>query len=191
MRNLNKIRALSIMIVFFSLCIILLPITISALVYQNVGLTNQITVNSINSKWIDEIGEPAENLVIPTHLAPGEKLNLNGGLRIVNLGNDSYARFKVDFKLNDALANIFEISVGEDWFLGDDGWYYFVNDSSSVFEMGASSLAITQLKVSSSLNNSNVGNLIEIEILSEVIDVNSEIWHEWLTPDNWHETINI
>lgn len=187
MRNLNKIKFLSIMVVFFSLCIILLPVTVSALLYQNVSLSNQITVSSINSKWIDGNGSPAENLTIPDYIAPGEKIELNGGLTLVNLGNDSYARFRVDCKLNDALADIFEISVGEDWFIGDDGWYYFVNDSSSVFEMGASSLAITEIKLSTSLDNSNIGDLIEIEILSEVIDVNSEIWHEWLTPDNWHE----
>ena len=94
--------------------------------------------------------------------------------------------FKVDFKLNDASSDCFEIRVGDNWFLGDDGWYYFVGDSSSVFEMGASSLAITELKVSNDFNNSDIGDFLEVEIVSQVVDVNSEIWQEWQTPDGWN-----
>ena len=111
MKYLKNVKFLTIMIAVFSLIIIIFPISIRAALMQNASLNNQIKVNSINSKWVDGNNSSAESLTIPEFVAPGEEINLNGGLYIQNLGNDSYARFKVESKLNGIEENVVEIQV--------------------------------------------------------------------------------
>ena len=187
MKYLKNVKFLTIMIAVFSLIIIIFPISIRAALMQNASLNNQIKVNSINSKWVDGNNSSAESLTIPEFVAPGEEINLNGGLYIQNLGNDSYARFKVESKLNGIEENVVEIQVSQGWVLGSDGWYYYVSaENTSVLLMHNVVKAIEKIIVVDSLNNSNIGNLIEIGLTSEVADINENKWEEWNPPNEWY-----
>ena len=181
----KNIAFLVIVILFCLALTIVFPIYINAALMQKGELNNYIKVNSINSKWLDSLGGNASALIIPEYLAPGEELNLNGGLGIKNTGNDAYARFKAVFKLNGSVSNIIDLEAGDDWKQGSDGWYYFVGRSPSIFNMSESSLAIKKMSISKTLNNSNINNSILVELTSEVVDPESTEWQSWAPPSEW------
>ena len=126
---------------------------------------------------IDGNEQKLNELTIPKHVAPGEVLDLNGGLVLKNTGINAYARFKPELKLNGEETNLLELELDENWIQGNDGWYYYSNPTNrATINLAEVVPVIEKITILDTFTNANRGDKISMELIAELIDAESIEW---------------
>ena len=176
MKYLVSWQAVVIVLIAF-IAVLCVPIIGNASLKQDTILSNTITVNSVNSKWLDGQERKLDEISIPEHVVPGETLDINGGLKLKNTGMDSYARFKTEFKLNDVDTILLELDIDENWKQGSDGWYYYINSTNrEKIALGEVVKVIDTIKILDTFTNANSDDVISMEFSAEVLDSGTIDW---------------
>lgn len=176
MKYLVSWQAVVIVLIAF-IAVLCVPIIGNASLKQDTILSNTITVNSVNSKWLDGQERKLDEISIPEHVVPGETLDINGGLKLKNTGMDSYARFKTEFKLNDVDTILLELDIDENWKQGSDGWYYYINSTNRAkIALGEVVKVIDTIKILDTFTNANSDDVISMEFSAEVLDSGTIDW---------------
>lgn len=185
-----------IFIVTIFIVIISIPIFGNAALEQDSTLNNTISIQSLNSKWLDGNEQTLNELTIPKHVSPGEVLDFNGGLMLKNTGIDSYARFKTELKVNGIETNLLELEIDENWIQGNDGWYYFISATNRAKVLLAETIPVIEtITILDSFVNANSKDKISMEFIAEFVDAESIDWvdlwgenppAEWFTNSGNH-----
>lgn len=166
-----------IFVVTIFIVIISIPIFGNAALEQDSTLNNTISIQSLNSKWLDGNEQTLNELTIPKHVSPGEVLDFNGGLMLKNTGIDSYARFKTELKVNGIETNLLELEIDENWIQGNDGWYYFVSATNRAKVLLAETIPVIEtITILDSFVNANSKDKISMEFIAEFVDAESIEW---------------
>ena len=165
------------------------PILVFAARSQNVLLNNTITIKALNGVWTNGAFEEVSSIEFPNYVAPGENINLEGGLYLKSEGASTYARFKPTLLLNGENTQLIFIDVSSDWVLGQDGYYYYCNnDNSAQINNNQFVTVINEIVVSDQFKNINSGDNIKISFIAELVEADAESWKlQWgeSLPEQW------
>ncbi len=183
---------LKIFIIIFALAMlgIFCPIFVWAARNQSITLNNTIKIEAVNGIWTNGNFVEISEIQFPNYVAPGESINLDGGLYLKNEGISSYARFKPILLLNGEETDLISIEIDPNWVLGQDGYYYFCNkDTSAQINMGQYVVVINKIVISDTFKNINSGDEINLSFTAELVEANEEGWKtQWgeQLPDEWY-----
>lgn len=176
MKKLVSWQSVIVVIIAF-IALLCVPIFVNASLNQESNLSNTITVNSVNSKWLDGEERKIDEISIPNYVVPGQILDINGGLKLKNTGIVSYARFKTEFKLNDVETLLLDVEIDENWKLGNDGWYYYVNATNRAkIDLGGVVNVIDTIKILDTFTSANSDDVISMVFTAEVLDSGTIDW---------------
>ncbi len=182
-------------LITLTLCVtfFLVPVAVFAAKTQNVEISSTIKIEGINAIWTDGNFTNITEIKFPEYIAPGESLNLNGGLYLKNEGTPAYGRFKPTILVNGVASDLVIVDIDSNWVLGDDGYYYYCNkDSKGQINKNQNALVVNDITFSDTFKNINSGDDISITFIGEFVETAENAWQtEWGSnpPQEWLDAI--
>ena len=182
---------LKIFVILFAITMlsIFCPILVLAARNQSLTVNNTIKIEAVNGVWTNGNMDEISQVQFPSFVAPGESIDLSGGLFLKNKGISSYARFKPILLLNGEETNLISLKIDSNWVLGQDGYYYYCNqETSAQIHKDQYSIVINEIIISDIFKNVDSGENINLTFIAELVEADDEGWRvEWgeQLPDEW------